>query len=106
MVRHRQRKTTLGAVPGDLHGVPRLGDAAGDSENVVTGVVLHTALSLGFGIGFAIAVRVLPWLRRPAALVGGALVYGLALYVLNFQILGRTAFPFFTNPKGPTRSSS
>lgn len=29
------------------------------------------------------------------------MLYGLSLFVLNIEILGRTAFPFFTNPHGP-----
>ena len=29
------------------------------------------------------------------------IAYGLLLYVINFQVLGRTAFPWFTNPLGP-----
>jgi hypothetical protein len=38
------------------------------------------------------------WLIRSyPVLVGGGIAYGLALYVVNFQILGRTAFPWFTD---------
>jgi hypothetical protein len=70
---------------------------------VVTGVVLHTALSLAFGIGFAVLVTLLPWLARPSGLITAALGWGLALYILNFQILGHTVFPFFTSPKGPNQ---
>jgi hypothetical protein len=62
------------------------------------GLVLHVAFSLGFGIGFALLV---PFLRKWPALVVGAIGYGLAVFVLNFEILGRTVFPFFTNPTGP-----
>jgi hypothetical protein len=65
----------------------------------VLGLTIHIVLSLGFGIGFALLL--VPWLRTTLALVGGALAYGLALWVLNIEILGRTVFPFFTNPKGP-----
>ena len=64
----------------------------------VLGLTMHVILSLGFGMGFAVLV---PWLRNAPALVGGALAYGLALWVLNIEILGRTVFPFFTNAKGP-----
>lgn len=70
---------------------------------VVTGLMTHIALSLGFGIGFGVLVALLPVLRRPVMLVVGALVYGLGLYILDFQILGRTVFPFFTNPAGPNQ---
>lgn len=31
------------------------------------------------------------------------LVYGLALYSVNFPIIPRVAFPFFVNPKGPNQ---
>lgn len=63
----------------------------------ILGLTIHIVLSLGFGIGFA--VLLVPWLRNLPALVLGALGYGLALWVLNTQILGRTVFPFFA-PKG------
>lgn len=63
----------------------------------VLGLAMHIVLSLGFGMGFA--VLVVPWLRNLPALVVGALGYGLALWVLNIQILGRTVFPSFA-PKG------
>ncbi|MBT2396976.1 hypothetical protein [Streptomyces sp. ISL-100] len=65
----------------------------------ILGLTVHIALSLGFGMGFALLL--VPLLRKVPALVIGALAYGLALYVLNFQILGRTVFEFFTNPQGP-----
>jgi hypothetical protein len=63
----------------------------------VLGLTINIVLSLGFGMGFA--VLLVPWLRNLPALVVGALGYGLALWVLNIQILGRTVFPFFA-PKG------
>jgi hypothetical protein len=59
----------------------------------ILGLTIHIALSLGFGMGFA--VLLVPWLRNLPALLLGALGYGLALWVLNTQILGRTVFPFF-----------
>lgn len=65
----------------------------------ILGLTMHIILSLGFGMGFALLL--VPLLRNIPALVGGALAYGLALYVLNFQILGRTVFEFFTSPQGP-----
>jgi hypothetical protein len=69
-------------------------------ENVVVGLTLHLALSLAFGLGFAFLV---PLLRRAGWLFAGGAAYGLALYLLNFQILGRTVFPFFTSPAGPNQ---
>ncbi|UQA91293.1 hypothetical protein [Streptomyces halobius] len=65
----------------------------------ILGLTVHIGLSLGFGMGFALLL--VPLLRNVPALVLGALVYGLALYMLNFQILGRTVFEFFTSPQGP-----
>jgi len=65
-------------------------------ENVAVGLVTHLGLSAAFGIGFALLATRLGDLRR---LVLGAVGFGLALYLVNFQILGRTAFPWFQ--KGP-----
>jgi len=65
----------------------------------ILGLTTHIVLSLGFGMGFALLF--VPWLRSLPALVLGGLGYGLALWVLDVQILGRTVFPFFT-PKGPS----
>lgn len=70
-------------------------------ENMFVGLVTHLCLSIVFGLGFALLT---PLLHRSRSLVTGAIVYGLALYVLNFQILGRTAFPWFTNPHGPNQT--
>lgn len=61
-------------------------------ENVAVGLVTHLGLSTVFGVVFAlIATR----LRDLRALVLGAVGFGVALYLVNFQILGRTAFPWF-----------
>jgi hypothetical protein len=68
-------------------------------ENAVVGVVTHTTLSLAFGIVFA--VLAMPLLVRLPVLVIGGVAYGLLLYLVNFQILGRVFFPWFTDPKGP-----
>jgi len=76
---------------------PVLTPAALPAE-VITGVVLHLAFSISFGIGFAIVSR---FVRNLIQLVGAALVYGTLLWVLNFEILGRTVFLFFSNPLGP-----
>jgi hypothetical protein len=68
-------------------------------ENAVVGLVTHATLSLAFGIAFA--VLVVPFLRPLSLLVAGGVVYGLLLYLVNFQILGRAFFPWFTDPMGP-----
>lgn len=72
---------------------------ATNATEAMLGLTMHIILSFGFGVGFALLL--VPLLRSVPALVVGALAYGLALWVLNFQILGRTVFPFFTDPKGP-----
>jgi hypothetical protein len=46
---------------------------------------------------------IVPPLRRPGPLALAAVGYGLALWILHFQILGRTVFPFLTNPNGPNQ---
>jgi len=68
-------------------------------DNVVVGLVTHLTLAAAFGIVFALLASVLP--RRAGILLATGVVYGLLLYVVNFQILGRTLFPWFTNPSGP-----
>lgn len=70
-------------------------------ENMFVGLVVHLTLSVAFGVGFALLTTMLRSLRM--LLVAGP-AYGLLLYLVNFQILGRTAFPWFTNPHGPNQS--
>ena len=62
------------------------------TENMFIGLVTHLTLSAAFGVTFALLV---PMLREARMVAIGAIVFGLALYVVNFQILGRTAFPWF-----------
>jgi hypothetical protein len=85
-----------------FHGsdAPNLNNAPFD---VVVGAVTHFALSMIFGIVFALAVGIFRLARMPLLLVVSAVVYGLALYVVNFQIIGRAFFPWFVNPNGPNQ---
>ncbi len=69
-------------------------------NEVIVGLVTHFGLAVLFGVLFALAV---PLLRNPNQLVGAALAYGVLLYVVNFQVLGRIVFDFFQNPKGPNQ---
>ncbi|MDQ2852011.1 MAG: hypothetical protein M3Y49_15025 [Actinomycetota bacterium] len=71
--------------------------------DVITGLVLHLGLSLLFGIVFALIVTMLGLSTRPLLLLAAGLVYGLVLYIVNFQIIGRIFFPWFVNPKGPNQ---
>lgn len=61
-------------------------------DNMAVGLVTHLALSMGFGVGFAL---LLPLLGNVRKLTLGAAGFGIALYLVNFQLLGRTAFPWF-----------
>ncbi len=61
-------------------------------ENAVVGLITHLTLSAGFGVLLAL---VTPLLASRAALWGGGVGFGIALYVVNFQILGRVAFEWF-----------
>jgi uncharacterized membrane protein YagU involved in acid resistance len=71
-------------------------------ENMLVGLVTHTGLSILFGIGFALFLTAVPTLRRLPLLVVAAIAYGLLLYVVNFQILGRVAFEWFQ--EGPNQT--
>lgn len=87
-----------------FHGTSKPAGMKPTTDMVATGLVTHIGLSILFGISFALLVvasaRIL---RNPLALTVGAIVYGLALYVVNFQIFGNTVFPWFTNPAGPNQ---
>ncbi len=61
-------------------------------ENAVVGLVTHLTLSAGFGVVLAVLA---PLFATRAALWGGGVAFGVALYLVNFQILGRIAFEWF-----------
>jgi hypothetical protein len=67
---------------------------------VTLGIIVHLFNSVLFGIVFAL---IAPLLRSSWLLVAGGLGYGLALYVVNFQIIGRLFFPWFVDPRGPNQ---
>jgi hypothetical protein len=68
-------------------------------ENAAIGLVTHLTLSAGFGAVFAAFA---PLFSSGRALAGGALAFGLLLYLVNFQILGRVAFEWFQ--EGPDQT--
>jgi hypothetical protein len=74
-----------------------------DQPDVIAGLVLHLGLSLVFGMVFAVGVAMLHLGSRPDLLAAASILYGLVLYVVNFQIIGRIVFPWFVNPKGPNQ---
>lgn len=61
-------------------------------EHMFVGLVTHLALSAAFGAAFGLLTA---RLRALQGLVVGGLAFGLFLYVVNFQILGRVAFEWF-----------
>ncbi len=74
-------------------------------DMLATGAVTHISLSIAFGVVFAVLVGAFArLLRNSLVLAAAGVVYGLALYVVNFQILGNTIFQWFTNPQGPDQT--
>ncbi|MCA1700682.1 MAG: hypothetical protein LC790_17975 [Actinobacteria bacterium] len=61
-------------------------------EHMFVGLVTHLALSAAFGAAFGVLTL---RLRALQSLVVGALAFGLVLYLVNFQILGRAVFEWF-----------
>lgn len=71
------------------------------ADNLVVGFITHLSLTLVFGIGFAILAALLLREVNVAVLAAAGVVYGLVLYVVNFQVFGRVFFEWFTDPMGP-----
>jgi hypothetical protein len=68
-------------------------------ENAAVGLVVHLALSAGFG---ALLATLAPLFASGRAMALGAVGYGLLLYLVNFQILGRIVFEWFQ--EGPNQT--
>jgi hypothetical protein len=68
-------------------------------ENMAVGLIVHLTLSAGFGATFAL---IAPLATGPTRVVAAAAVFGLVLYVVNFQILGRLVFEWFQ--EGPNQT--
>ncbi len=85
-----------------FHGTDQPASMTPTLDMLATGAVVHISLSIAFGIVFGLLVGVFaPLVRSWLVLSAAGVVYGLALYVVSFQILGNTLFPWFTNPQGP-----
>ena len=85
-----------------FHGTDKPASMRPTLDMLATGAVVHISLSIAFGIVFALLVGAFaPLLRNWLVLGAAGVVYGLALYVVNFQILGNTLFQWFTDPQGP-----
>jgi hypothetical protein len=68
-------------------------------ENMAVGLTVHLTLSAAFGATFALLAPVVSGSTR---LVAAAAIFGLVLYVVNFQILGRLVFEWFQ--QGPNQT--
>lgn len=66
--------------------------------NAAVGLVVHLTLAAAFGATLA---ALAPLARGAAQLAGLGAAFGLALYVVNFQILGRLVFEWFQ--EGPNQ---
>jgi hypothetical protein len=87
-----------------FHGTDQPASMTPTLDMLATGAVVHISLSIAFGVVFALLVGVLaPLARNWLVLAAAGVLYGLALYVVNFQILGNTIFEWFTNPQGPNQ---
>lgn len=71
-------------------------EGAAGPATVVIGAVIHFALSVAFAVIWAAAVRVVPPDIRHsyAAHTAAAMIYSLLLWILNFQIIARVAYPW------------
>lgn len=61
-------------------------------EHMFVGLITHLALSAAFGAVFGLLTS---RLRNLQSLAIGALGFGLVLYLVNFQVLGRVVFEWF-----------
>jgi uncharacterized membrane protein YagU involved in acid resistance len=87
-----------------FHGTDQPAAMTPTVDMLATGAVVHISLSIAFGVVFALLLGAfVPMIRNSLVLAAAGVVYGLALYVVNFQILGNTLFEWFTNPKGPNQ---
>lgn len=73
------------------------------ADNLVAGFITHLTLTMVFGIVFAVLASMLLRKANIGVLAIAGIVYGLLLYVVNFQIFGRVYFEWFTDPRGPNQ---
>ena len=67
--------------------------------NAAVGLVVHLTLAASFGAALA---ALAPLARGAGRLMGMLAAFGLVLYLVNFQILGRVAFEWFQ--EGPNQT--
>ena len=87
----------LRMIAGILLGPAALTPAVDPTTAVIVGLAVHFVLSAAFGGVFGVAIRLVPTLAQSSAvLVLSASVYGLLLWLVNFQVIGALFFPWFT----------
>jgi hypothetical protein len=94
-----------------IHGVATVFNVSSHIErtpdDLAIGIFTHAWLAAFFGIVFALLLPVVGGRLRAVArgelrtLFLAGVLYGLALYVLNYQVLGRMVFKWFTGPHRP-----
>jgi len=77
-----------------------LGDAAmgKGTTSPALGAIVHIVLSAAFGVAFGLVVR---WLRTNGTVALAGVLYGLLLYLVNFQVLARLLFTTFKMANQP-----
>jgi hypothetical protein len=60
-------------------------------QAALVGVMVHMMMAALFGLIFGLAVAFVPALRPPVRLIVAAAVYGLLLWLVNFQVIARAA---------------
>ncbi|MFP3914174.1 MAG: hypothetical protein ACLFWM_04815 [Actinomycetota bacterium] len=73
------------------------------TASVPLGLVVHGAISILFGLVFALVV---PRFGTNGTVALAGALYGAAVYVLDFLILANTAFPQFQAPNDPLELSA
>jgi hypothetical protein len=100
------------AATDPIHGVATVFNVSDHLEHtpddLAIGIFTHAWLAAFFGIVFALLLPVIT--RRLSGIAGGGelrmlflagVLYGLALYVVNYQVLGHIVFTWFTGPHHP-----
>lgn len=91
----------LGGIGGILLGKAALANVT--PEVLLTGFVLHEGLASVFGLTFGIIAAIVAAGKRytdvpgQLALVGGGVLFGLVLWLVNFYAIAPNAFPWFTS---------
>lgn len=82
----------IGLGEGALPPQPSIGLAT----VVPVGLIIHMVLSMVYGAGFGVVASAVGALKENRALlVGAGTIAGLALWIVNFYVIARVAFPWF-----------